>query len=236
MMEEKTHKSLVIDVIIPAYNEAQSIGRVIDDIPAEWVRHIVVCDNNSSDRTGEVAERHGAVVVHAPHKGYGNACLTGMKYLKELKQSPDILVFIDGDYSDHPEQLPDVVKPIIDRDVDMVIGSRSLGHRQPGAMEVHQRFGNWLATHLIRIFYDEYFTDLGPFRAIKWEKLMELNMVDTNFGWTVEMQVKAAKYGLKTTEVAVDYRPRIGTSKVSGTIKGSVLAGQKIIWTIFKYL
>lgn len=229
-------KDPIIDVIIPAYNEERSIGKVIDDIPQAKVRHIIVCDNNSSDSTGQVARAHGAIVVHAPEKGYGNACLTGMKYLKDLKQSPDILVFIDGDYSDYPEQLPMIVNPIIDRDVDMVIGSRALGHQERGAMEPHQRFGNWLATYLIRMFYGYHFTDLGPFRAIKWTKLMELEMKDTNFGWTVEMQVKAAKQKLKTTEVAVDYRPRIGVSKVSGTVKGSVLAGQKIIWTIFKYL
>lgn len=226
----------VIDVLIPAYNEERSIGLVIDDLPKDLLRHIIVCDNNSSDSTGEVARQHGALVVHAPEKGYGNACLTGMKYLKSLKQCPDILVFIDGDYSDYPEQLPRVVKPIISHDVDLVIGSRALGRQEPGAMEVHQRFGNWLATRLIRIFYDYHFTDLGPFRAIKWDKLMELNMIDTNFGWTVEMQVKAAKRKLVTEEVAVDYKPRIGVSKVSGTIKGSVLAGHKIIWTIFKYL
>ena len=226
----------VIDVLIPAYNEERSIGLVIDDLPKDLLRHIIVCDNNSSDSTGEVARQHGALVVHAPEKGYGNACLTGMKYLKSLKQCPDILVFIDGDYSDYPEQLPRVVKPIISHDVDLVIGSRALGRQEPGAMEVHQRFGNWLATRLIRIVYDYHCTDLGPFRAIKWDKLMELNMIDTNFGWTVEMQVKAAKRKLVTEEVAVDYKPRIGVSKVSGTIKGSVLAGHKIIWTIFKYL
>lgn len=229
-------KNPIIDVIIPAYNEEQSIGKVIDDIPQDMIRHIIVCDNNSSDTTGQVARNHGAIVVHAPEKGYGNACLTGMKYLQDLKQSPDILVFIDGDYSDYPDQLPLVVKPIIDRNVDMVIGSRALGHQVRGAMEPHQRFGNWLATYLIRKFYGVHFTDLGPFRAIKWKKLMALNMQDTNYGWTVEMQVKAARQELKTTEVAVDYRPRIGISKVSGTVKGSVLAGQKIIWTIFKYL
>ena len=229
-------KTPIIDVIIPAYNEERSIGKVIDDLPADMVRHVLVCDNNSTDTTGQVARKHGALVVHAPDKGYGNACLTGIKYLKNLKQSPDILVFIDGDYSDFPEQLPRVINPIIDRNVDMVIGSRAMGHQQPGAMEPHQRFGNWLATHLIRIFYGYNFTDLGPFRAIKWNKLLELNMKDTNYGWTVEMQVKAAKHGFNTTEVAVDYRPRIGISKVSGTLKGSLLAGQKIIWTIFKYL
>lgn len=223
-------------MLIPAYNEERSIGLVIDDLPNDLLRHIIVCDNNSSDTTGEVARQHGATVVHAPQKGYGNACLTGMKYLKSLKQCPDILVFIDGDYSDYPEQLPLVVKPIVEYDVDMVIGSRALGRQEPGAMEIHQRFGNWLATRMIRIFYGYHYTDLGPFRAIKWEKLMDLNMIDTNYGWTVEMQVKAARQKLVMEEVAVDYRPRIGISKVSGTIKGSIMAGQKIIWTIFKYL
>ena len=188
------------------------------------------------DSTGDVARRHGAKVVCEPAKGYGNACLAGMKYLRELEQSPDIIVFIDGDYSDYPEQLPRLVEPIVELGVDMVIGSRALGNQKRGAMQPHQRFGNWLASRLIRILFGYRFTDLGPFRAIRWEALQEINMKDTNYGWTVEMQVKAAKQKMKTMEVPVDYRPRIGQSKVSGTIKGSILAGYKIIWTIFKHL
>lgn len=226
----------VIDVLIPAYNEERSIGLVIDDLPRDLIRYVVVCNNNSLDSTGDVARRHGAEVVWEPNKGYGNACLAGMKYLRELEQSPDIVVFIDGDYSDYPEQLPRLVEPIVGRGVDMVIGSRALGNQKSGAMQPHQRFGNWLASRLIRILYGYRFTDLGPFRAIRWEALQEIDMKDTNYGWTVEMQVKAAKLKMKTMEVPVDYRPRIGQSKVSGTIKGSILAGYKIIWTIFKHL
>lgn len=229
-------KKPIIDVLIPAYNEERSIGKVIEDLPRHMVRHIVVCNNNSSDSTDEVARRHGAKVVYEPAKGYGNACLAGIKHLRGLEQRPDIAVFIDGDYSDHPDQLPDLIHPIVHEGVDLVIGSRALGNLEKGAMQPHQRFGNWLASRLIHIFYGYRFTDLGPFRAIRWDQLEALEMQDTNYGWTVEMQVKAAKLKLKTMEVPVDYRPRIGQSKVSGTVKGSVLAGYKIIWTIFKHL
>ncbi len=227
-----------ISVIIPAYNEEASIGKVIADIPAEWVDEIVVCDNNSTDDTAEEAHRAGATVVFQPRPGYGNACLAGMAYLQQrpAPQQPQIVVFLDGDYSDFPEQLPLVVAPIIEADYDLVIGSRALGRMERGAMQPQQIFGNWLATTLIRLFFGYRFTDLGPFRAIKWDKLLSLGMEDRNYGWTVEMQVKAAKAGLRCTEVPVDYRRRIGHSKVSGTIKGTILAGHKILWTIFKNL
>jgi len=224
----------VIDVIIPAYNEEKSIGNVLKDIPKEWVREIIVCNNNSTDRTAEVAACNGATVLLQAQKGYGSACLKGIEHIKSKTEAPDIVVFLDGDYSDHPEELPDVVKPIIEKDMDLVIGSRALGKMEKGAMMPQQIFGNWLATNLIRLFYRYEFTDLGPFRAIKWPKLMEINMVDPDFGWTVEMQVKAAKYKLKCIEVPVKYRQRIGVSKVSGTIRGTILAGHKILWTIFK--
>jgi len=226
----------IIDVIIPAYNEQDSIGKVIADLPKSILRHIIVCDNASTDTTAQVAKDAGAVVVPAPKKGYGSACLHGIAFIKSQMQKPDIVVFIDGDYSDYPAQLPEVVAPIIEQEMDLVIGSRATGNMEAGAMMPQQIFGNWLATNLIKLIYNYHFTDLGPFRAIKWDKLMEIDMKDEDFGWTVEMQVKAAKLKLKTIEVPVKYRVRIGKSKVSGTIKGTFLAGHKILWTIFKLM
>jgi glycosyltransferase involved in cell wall biosynthesis len=226
----------IIDVIIPVYNEADSIAYVIRDIPKDLVRHIIVCNNNSTDDTPDIARRSGAVVVDAPAKGYGNACLKGMEYISGQNIKPDIVVFLDGDYSDYPQQLPEVVAPIIHDNEDMVIGSRALGKMEHGAMMPQQIFGNWLASRLIKIFFGYTFTDLGPFRAIRYDKLLELHMADKTYGWTVEMQVKAAKKGFRCIEVAVDYKKRIGESKVSGTIKGTILAGYKILWTIFKSL
>ncbi|MFD2202457.1 glycosyltransferase family 2 protein [Shivajiella indica] len=225
---------VVIDVLIPAYNEENSIGKVIDDIP-RFVRNIVVVNNNSTDNTASVAKDAGAIVLHEPKMGYGKTCLTGMAYLASLSRPPDILVFLDGDYSDYPEQMAEVIQPIIEKDYDMVIGSRAKGNRQRGSMTLPQVFGNWLATTLMKWIYSTDYSDLGPFRAIKWEKLMALGMVDQNYGWTIEMQIKAAKLGLKTIEVPVDYRKRIGVSKVSGTVKGVFGAGYKILWTIWKY-
>ncbi|HFA51616.1 MAG TPA: glycosyltransferase family 2 protein [Bacteroidetes bacterium] len=230
------HSPLNIAVVIPAYNEEQSIGLVLDDIPEGFVREVIVCNNNSKDSTKEVALAHGATVVDQPLPGYGNACLKGLEYLqnKPAGEQPDIVVFLDGDYSDHPEQMPEVVRPITEEGYDMVIGSRALGDLEKGAMQPQQIFGNWLATNLIRLFFKYSYTDLGPFRAIRWDKLQALKMADKNFGWTVEMQVKAAKQKLRCTEVPVNYRQRVGISKVSGTLKGSILAGHKILWTIFK--
>ncbi|NNF35566.1 MAG: glycosyltransferase family 2 protein [Saprospiraceae bacterium] len=225
-----------IDVIIPAYNEEDSIGNVIADIPSELVREIIVCNNGSTDGTAARASSYGATVLDQPLSGYGNACLKGIEHLDHKSEKPGIVVFLDGDYSDYPEELPSVVNPIIDEDYDMVIGSRATGDLERGAMKPQQIFGNWLATTLIRMIYKYEFTDLGPFRAIKYEALKSLNMEDKDFGWTVEMQVKAAKHGLKCTEVPVKYRKRIGQSKVSGTIKGTILAGHKILWTIFKLI
>lgn len=227
---------IIVDVIIPVYNEEDSIGKVISEIPDTIVRNVVVCNNGSKDRTASVAEAHGAIVVHQPEKGYGNACLKGMEYIANLEIKPDIIVFLDGDYSDYPSEMVDLIKPIVTENVDMVIGSRALGEMQSGAMMPQQFFGNWLATTLIRIIYSYEFTDLGPFRAIKYPILMAMKMEDKTFGWTVEMQVKAAKMKLKTTEVSVRYRKRIGKSKVSGTVKGTILAGHKILWTIFKLI
>lgn len=226
----------IIDVIIPAYNEEQSIGLVVDEIPKSLVRHIVVANNNSTDKTGAVAEEHGAVVVFQPEPGYGNACLKAMEYIAQQDEKPEIVVFLDGDHSDYPEQMPDLVQPIIDNKVHMVIGSRALGKAESGSLTPQQVFGNWLATRMLKLFYGERFTDLGPFRAIRYSSLLDIGMEDKNYGWTVEMQIKAAKKKLRSMEVPVDYRVRIGESKVSGTIKGTIGAGYKIILTLFKYL
>jgi glycosyltransferase involved in cell wall biosynthesis len=225
----------IVDVIIPAYNEGQSIGMVIKAIPGGLVRDIIVCNNNSTDDTAMRANEAGAIVVDQHLRGYGNACLAGMKFIhdKPVSGHPDIVVFMDGDYSDYPEEISLILHPILDGK-DMVIGSRVLGKSEKGAMTIPQQFGNWLATHLIRILFGYRFTDLGPFRAIRWQKLLELDMQDKTYGWTVEMQVKAVKLKFNCVEVPVSYRKRIGTSKVSGTIKGTILAGYKILWTIFK--
>ena len=224
-----------IDVIIPAFNEEAAIGKVLRAIPKSLVREVVVCNNNSSDRTAEVAAANGATVLFAQEIGYGNACLKGIEYLKQKPEQPDVVVFMDGDYSDVPEEMEDLVAPIFSDNMDMVIGSRALGNLEKGAMTFPQRFGNWLATTLIRQIYNYHFTDLGPFRAIRFSSLVAMDMQDKTFGWTVEMQVKAAKMKMKTTEIAVDYRRRAGgQSKVSGTIRGTFLAGYKILWTIFK--
>ena len=228
----------VVDVIIPAFNEEASIVKVIGDIPSSMVRHIIVANNNSTDETAAVAERTGAVVVHEKRKGYGSACLKGMEWIASLTEDdkPDIVLFLDADYSDHPEEAPQLIAPIVKDGYDMVIGSRVLGPLEPGSMTPQQIFGNWLATRLIRWLYQYHFTDLGPFRAIRYNALLDLEMRDPDYGWTVEMQVKAAKSGLNCTEVPVSYRKRIGKSKVSGTVKGTILAGYKILWTIFKLL
>ncbi len=224
----------IIDVIIPAYNEENSVGNVIREIPS-MVRQIVVVNNNSNDKTKLVANKAGAIVLDEPVRGYGRACLTGIRYLESQENPPDIVVFLDADYSDYPAQLLDLVQPILTLNYDMVIGSRAKGRKESGSMTPPQVFGNWLATFLLRKLYKANYSDLGPFRAIKWKALQELNMEDLNFGWTVEMQIKAAKQGLKTTEVPVDYRKRIGVSKISGTVRGVFGAGYKILYTIWKY-
>lgn len=226
----------IIDVIIPAYNEEKSIGLVVDEIPKSVVRNIIVANNNSTDRTGEVATNHGAITVFQPEPGYGNACLKAMEHIAQQDEKPDMVVFLDGDHSDYPEQLPDLVQPIIDDKADLVIGSRALGQSESGSLTPQQVFGNWLATRMLRLFYGETFTDLGPFRAIRYSSLLAIEMEDKNYGWTVEMQIKAAKQKVRSLEVPVDYRVRIGESKVSGTIKGTIGAGYKIILTLFKYL
>jgi len=223
-------------VIIPAFNEQNSVGKVIRDIPQEWVTEVVVVNNNSNDDTVRVAREAGATVLEEPEQGYGNACLKGIDYISQQAKKPDIVVFMDADYSDYPEELPQVIQPILEDKADMVIGSRALGQRERGSMTPQQVFGNWLATRLLRRLYGAHFTDLGPFRAIRYDALMALDMQDRTYGWTVEMQVKAAQQKLRFTEVPVRYRQRIGVSKVSGTIKGTIMAGYKIIWTIIKHL
>jgi glycosyltransferase involved in cell wall biosynthesis len=225
-----------IKVIIPAFNEQNSIARVVKDIPKSWVTEIVVINNNSQDDTAAVAKEAGVTVLDEPRQGYGYACLKGIAHVRNQATLPDIVVFLDADYSDYPEELPQVVLPILEGEAELVIGSRALGQREKGAMTPQQIFGNWLATRLLRLFYGARFTDLGPFRAITFEALEKISMQDKTYGWTVEMQLKAAKLGLRTAEVSVRYRRRrTGVSKVSGTLKGTVLAGYKIIWTIFRY-
>ncbi|HRG33451.1 MAG: glycosyltransferase family 2 protein [Saprospiraceae bacterium] len=229
---------MIIDVITPALNEEKAIASVIRDIPKGLIRHFIVCDNGSFDRTAEIARSMGALVIHEPERGYGAACLKGIAYLKDLPidKQPDIVVFIDADYSDFPEEIPELVRPILEGKADLVIGSRVLGNADRGSLTFVQRFGNALATLLIRLIYGYQFTDLGPFRAIRFKTLLELGMKDRNFGWTVEMQIRAAKLKISATEIPVNYKNRIGKSKVSGTVKGSILAGYKIIYTIFKLL
>jgi glycosyltransferase involved in cell wall biosynthesis len=222
-------------VMIPALNEAAAIGRVIAEIDTQIVTKIIVADNGSTDQTAAIARLAGATVVFAPQRGYGNACLAAMAYAKQKSptEQPDVVVFLDADFSDYPSELAAVIAPILTKNMDMVIGSRVLGNAERGALMPVQRFGNWLSTHLIYIRYGLRFTDLGPFRAIRWQTLLAMDMQDKTYGWTVEMQVKAAKMKLRTCEVPVSYKPRIGVSKVSGTIKGSIMAGVKILWTIF---
>lgn len=226
---------MIVDVVIPALNEEDAIGLVIGDIPKNLVRNIYVVDNASTDNTAGVAERAGAIVVKQNERGYGAACLAGIERIKNSGHFPDILVFLDGDYSDHPEQMPQLTARIEQNQTDMVIGSRALGNREAGSMMPQQVFGNWLATFLIRLFYGFKYSDLGPFRAIRWSALEKINMQDRDFGWTVEMQIKALKHQLKIEEIPVDYRQRKGHSKIAGTVKGTIMAGYKIIYTIFKY-
>ena len=229
----------IIKVIIPAYNEEGSIANVINDIP-NIVDEIIVISNNSTDKTEENALKAGATVLQESRKGYGYACLKGMKYiastsLSDQEEKPDIIVFLDGDYSDYPEQLTELVAPIINNDIDFVIGARVKELRETCSMTPQQVFGNWLATFLMKLFFGAKFTDLGPFRAIKYQKLLQLEMEDKTYGWTVEMQLKAIKQKFSYIEIPMKYRNRIGVSKVSGTVKGSIFAGVKILGWIFKY-
>ncbi|WP_452227474.1 glycosyltransferase family 2 protein [Lacinutrix cladophorae] len=223
-----------IKVIIPAYNEQDSIANVVQDIP-KTVDEIIVISNNSTDATEENAKNAGAIVLTENKKGYGYACLKGMDYVAKQAHKPDIIVFLDGDYSDFPQELSKLIQPIIENNTDFVVGARVKELREVGSMTPQQIFGNWLATFLMKLFFGATFTDLGPFRAIKYNKLLALNMEDKTYGWTVEMQLKALKQKLTYVEIPVHYRNRIGVSKVSGTVKGSVFAGIKILGWIFKY-
>lgn len=225
-----------VAVIIPALNEQKAICNVLKEIPTSIVDEVIVVDNGSTDRTSEKAAACGATVLQENKRGYGHACLKGIEYLKQQDMPPEIIVFLDADYSDYPEEMEKLIKPIRNENFDMVIGSRVLGNRETGSMTFAQVFGNWLATFLIRMFFKVRFTDLGPFRAIRFEKLIRMDMQDKTYGWTVEMQLKAAKMGLRNIEIPVTYRKRIGFSKVSGTVKGTLMAGYKILWTIIKHL
>lgn len=224
----------IIKVIIPAYNEANSIAHVIGDIP-DIVDEIIVVSNNSTDATENNAKNAGATVLSENQKGYGYACLKGMNYVANQEPKPDIIVFLDGDFSDYPEELTKIIAPILNKNVDFVVGARVKQLREKGSMTGPQIFGNWLATTLMRFLFKSTFTDLGPFRAIKYEKLLSLNMEDKTYGWTVEMQLKVLKQNMSYVEIPVQYRNRIGISKVSGTVKGAIFAGVKILGWIFKY-
>jgi glycosyltransferase involved in cell wall biosynthesis len=223
-----------IQVIIPAYNEERAIANVIKEIP-NTVSEIIVISNNSTDNTIKVATTAGATVLSENRKGYGYACLKGMEYISNQEIKPDIVVFLDGDYSDYPHELTKIIAPILDDNIDFVVGSRVARLREKHSMTPQQIFGNWLATTLMKIFFNATFTDLGPFRAIKYDKLLALSMEDKTYGWTVEMQLKVLKQKMSYVEIPVRYKNRIGVSKVSGTVKGSVMAGVKIIGWIFKY-
>jgi len=227
-----------IYVIIPAINEEASIAKVINDIPENFVKEVVVIDNGSVDNTIENASNAGATVLTEPIKGYGAACLKGMDHIFAKCKDDDVIVFIDGDYSDYPEEMKKIAAPVVNENYDMVIGSRILGKKlgmtEEDSLLPQAEFGNWLSTALIKLFWKYEFTDLGPFRAVKVSSLKKMKMADMNYGWTVEMQIKAAKLKMKCTEVPVRYRKRIGKSKVTGTVSGSVKAGVKILYTIFK--
>lgn len=222
-----------VDVVIPALDEEAALPSVLRDIPRPPVRRVVVADNGSKDRTAERALENGAELVHEPERGYGAACLKALAHL--AGDPPEIVVFVDGDYSDHPDEVGALIAPILAGHADLVIGSRARGARQRGALSPQQRVGNAIACRALRLVYGVRYSDLGPFRAIRWQTLHDLGMVDRNYGWTVEMQIKAAKRGVRYCEVPVSYRRRIGVSKVSGTVRGSVGAGAKILWLLGRY-
>lgn len=229
-------KQISIDVIIPVLNEEDSISLVIRDLPKNLIRNIYVCDNGSNDFSREKAEASGAIVLHEPQRGYGSACLKGVQYIAsgDAEQQPEILAFIDGDYADRPAEIFLLIEKMLADDLDLVIGSRTTGKSTGDSLTLVQKFGNALATNLIQLFFGYRYSDLGPFRAIRFKKLLEMNMQDRGYGWTVEMQVKAVKMKYKVGEVPVSYHKRIGKSKISGTFKGIIGAGSKILYTIFK--
>lgn len=219
--------------MIPALDEQEGVSLVLREVPWGLVDRVVVADNGSTDRTAEVARERGAEVVFETERGYGAACLKALAHL--AADPPEVVVFLDGDYSDHPSELPLLLEPIANGEADIVIGSRALGAREPGALTPQQRVGNAIACTALRLLYGARYTDLGPFRAIRWDALQSLQMRDRNYGWTVEMQIKAARQGLSCREVPVSYRRRVGVSKVSGTVKGSIGAGAKILWLLGRY-
>ncbi|MGB5286128.1 MAG: glycosyltransferase family 2 protein [Polyangiales bacterium] len=222
-----------VDVIIPALNEEAALPCVLREIPRPLVRRVIVADNGSTDRTAALALENGAEVVYEAERGYGAACLKALCHLSD--DPPEIVVFLDGDYSDHPSELDDLISPILAGDADLVIGSRARGQRERGALSPQQRVGNAIACTALRLLYGVRYSDLGPFRAIRWQTLQALHMEDRNYGWTVEMQIKAARGGVAYCEVPVSYRQRIGVSKVSGTLRGSFGAGAKILWLLGRY-
>lgn len=224
----------MIWVIIPAFNEAKSIALVLRDLP-DLVDEVVVVDNRSTDGTADEAEKAGATVLFESQKGYGYACLKGIAYLAQKARAKDIVVFLDGDYSDYPEELEQLIDPIIKNEALFSLGTRVTPQLEKKALTPQQRFGNALATQLMKLFYGSRFTDLGPFRAIEWETLEGLKMSDKTYGWTVEMQLKVLKKNIPYAEIPVRYRPRIGVSKVSGTLRGTLMAGYKILLWIFTY-
>lgn len=219
-------------VVIPVFNERDSLPLVVRAIPEGLVDEIVVVDNGSTDGTDSIAKGLPVRLVREPRRGYGSACLAGVAAL--APHPPDVLVFLDGDFSDHPDEMPRLLEAIA-AGADLVIGSRALGHRERGALLPQARFGNALACRLIESLYGHRYTDLGPFRAIRWDAYRRLGMRDTSFGWTCEMQVKAVRARLPIAEVPVSYRKRIGVSKITGTVGGTLRAGAKILWTIARY-
>ena len=231
-MSDSNRSIPAISVVIPAYNEEESIGLVVKSLPQKKIKEIIVVNNGSTDKTASIAKQYGARVVNETCRGYGAACLKGVSKVSD----PEIVVFDDGDFSDFPEEIESLVKPIVENRADFVLGSRMIFPESRAALLPQARYGNLLAVFLIRLFFRYKFTDLGPFRAIRYQSLKEISMTDKNFGWTVEMQIKAVKHGLKIMEIPVHYRKRIGVSKITGTISGTFKAGIKIIFTIFKYL
>lgn len=221
-----------VSVIIPALNEEKSIGSVLNAIPRRLVGEIIVVDNGSTDRTADIARHCGARVVFQSERGYGAACLAG---IAEISADCEIVAFVDADFSDFPEDLEKILQPLHENTAEMVIGTRTTTREARLALTPQQRYGNWLATTLVQAFFGHRYTDLGPFRAIRRDALERLGMIDRNYGWTIEMQIKAVRQNLQITEIPVRYRVRIGRSKISGTVKGTILAGAKIIFTIFKY-
>ena len=224
----------MIWVIIPAFNEAKSIALVLRDLP-DLVDEVVVVDNRSTDGTADEAEKAGATVLFESQKGYGYSCLKGIAYLAQKAKPKDIVVFLDGDYSDYPEELEQLIDPILKNEALFSLGTRVTPQLEKKALTPQQRFGNALATQLMKLFFGSRFTDLGPFRAIEWQTLERLKMSDKTYGWTVEMQLKVLKKNIPYAEIPVRYRPRIGVSKVSGTLRGTLMAGYKILLWIFTY-